>query len=606
MERISHFEIVRRLGQGGMGEVHEAVDLDLGRRVALKFVSGTNAHDPEALRRFEREARTAAALQHPHIATLFAFDRSTERPFLVMELLAGRTLRDVLAAGPLPMPDALGIVRDVAAALAYAHRHSVVHRDIKPENLMFDADGRVKVTDFGLARMTDASRLTRTGSTLGTPFYMAPELVRGTSSPGAESEDVGAAPADVFALGVTLYEMLTGTLPFRGPNALATLYAIAHDDAPPLRERRADAPPEVEALLARMLARDPAARPDAAEVASALGGVTGEAPAGGWASGVSRAFAPAEPVQSGAVTREMGGATTSAVTLPVERRPAAQAGLPVPAGGLVRRPRRGARLGAALAVIAAVGAAITWGVFARNAAASRRAVSLNNQGHDSLMAGRVEVAKARFEAALAIAPRYAEAKLNLAAVLARAGSADRAAQRYAEVLRENPRRPGLLAAAHYGLGELDLRAHAWPGAVAHLQEASRLDSTRAEYPNNLGYALVQAGRTAEALSTLRAAQARFPAEPAPLKNIALAWLAGGAPDSGLVAADRAVRLRPTFAAGWLAKLQCEAALGERTAALASLETLRGLSPTDAELAEALTAIRGIAAVRATQRRLPAR
>src|SRR5438094_5045768 len=185
--RVSHYEIVRLIGRGGMGEVYEALDLDLGRKVALKFIAAELAAEAEAFRRFEREARLAAALNHPHIATLFAFAREEGRPFIVMELMEGESLRARLAGGPLALPIALGIGRDVASALAHAHGRGIIHRDIKPENLMFDRDGIAKVTDFGLAKATQASRLTMTGASLGTAAYMAPESLRGESG----------APADV-------------------------------------------------------------------------------------------------------------------------------------------------------------------------------------------------------------------------------------------------------------------------------------------------------------------------------------------------------------------------------------------------------------------------
>ncbi len=600
MERVSHFEIVRRLGQGGMGEVFEAVDLDLGRPVALKFLAPGVASDEDALRRFEREARVAAALQHPHIATVFAFDRSTDRPFIVMELLGGRTLRELLAARPLEPGEALGLARPVAEALAYAHRRGVAHRDIKPENLMFDGEGVIKITDFGLARAGDASRLTRTGSALGTPSYMAPELLHGSAEDGA-----AATPADVFALGVTLYEMLAGELPFRGRNAMSTLYAIANASPRPLRELRPGVPTEAAALVARMLEKDPAARETAAGAAAALAALAGLAPAAGRPDLAAAAAGPRAVATTSEVT--LAGepaaaatpavATTSEVTLAAGPAMAAESGATTPASATPAPPRRPApalgrraRWLAGGAVAIALAALAGWGVVESGARSHRRAVALNNEGHDSLAAGRLAAARRRFEEALVLAPRYAEAKLNLAIVAGREGAPDRAAALYGEVLREHPRRGDLLAVAHFGLGELDLGSGAWPSAIAHLSEASRLDSARAEYPNNLAFALVRAGRADEALAVLRPARARFPAEPALLKNTALAWLAMGAPDSALAAADLAVRMRPAYAAGWLVRLECEVAMGDREAARASFEALGRLAPGEAMLAEARSAL----------------
>src|SRR5262245_15474143 len=142
--RVSHYQIVRLLGRGGMGEVFEAEDLDLKRRVALKFLAPALATDLESTRRFEREALAGAALNHPNIATIYAFEREGGRPFIAMELVPGERLRDRITRGPLPLGDALGIAREVAAALALAHARGIVHRDIKPENLMFDEHGAVK------------------------------------------------------------------------------------------------------------------------------------------------------------------------------------------------------------------------------------------------------------------------------------------------------------------------------------------------------------------------------------------------------------------------------------------------------------------------------
>jgi Flp pilus assembly protein TadD len=553
MERIAHYEIVRRLGRGGMGEVYEGTDLNLGRRVALKFVAPALASDPETLRRFEREARAAASLHHPRIATLFAFDRTTDRPFIVMELLGGRTLRDLIELGPQPVADAIAITRDVASALAFAHRHGIVHRDIKPENLMFDAEGGVKVTDFGLARTTDALRMTTTGATLGTAAYMAPETVpgfAGTVGGGGRAGPPGSA-ADVFALGVTVHELLTGSTPFRGDTPLAMLYSIVNEPPRPLREARPDVSPELESLVARMLEKDPAARPTADEVAREFG-------------------AP-------------GGA-------PMPVIPMSRSG----AGEVAAAPRGPASVSFAAPIIGILVVVVLgggWLLQQRLAGREHRAVILNNEGHDSLSAGNLAGARNLFQSALALAPRYGEAKLNLATTLHRGGDDNRAASLYGEVVAENHRRPDLMAEAHYGLGEIDLQAGAWQSAIEHLDRAARADTTRVEYRNNLAFALTQAGRTSEALAVLRSAQRLFPGEATLLKNAALAWFQAGAFDSARAAASEAVRLRPVYPAAWSLKVRSEAALGDLAAARASLEALRHLGPDPTTLAEAESAVR---------------
>src|SRR5262249_31381348 len=163
--------------RGGMGEVYEAKDLVLDRQVALKFLVHGLADDDDSRRRFEREAKSAAALTHPHIARLYALERDGDQSFMAMELLTGRTLRALLTPGPLPIGQATTIVRDVAGALAYAHSRpdQVVHRDIKPENLMFDEHQHIKITDFGLAKTSNSSNITQENTSLGTPAYMGPE-----------------------------------------------------------------------------------------------------------------------------------------------------------------------------------------------------------------------------------------------------------------------------------------------------------------------------------------------------------------------------------------------------------------------------------------------
>ncbi|NOT35326.1 MAG: tetratricopeptide repeat protein [Candidatus Eisenbacteria bacterium] len=249
-----------------------------------------------------------------------------------------------------------------------------------------------------------------------------------------------------------------------------------------------------------------------------------------------------------------------------------------------------------LVILSAVVVAAVW-MSSMRSQPSREAIALNNQGHDSLNSGRLQVARRHFQSALARSPRFAEAKLNLATVLHREGDDDAAAGLYGEVLREQPKRRELIAAAHYGLGEIDLQADAWPSAVAHLSAATLGDSARVEYPNNLAFALIRAGRTDEALATLRTAQQRFPGEPSLLKNAALAWFERARPDSALSAANAAVRLRPDFVAAWVLKTRSEAALGDLAAARASLATVERLGADESSVREAQDAVREAATPR---------
>jgi eukaryotic-like serine/threonine-protein kinase len=255
------YRLLQRLAVGGMSEVWTAHDLELDRRVAVKLL-GHDA-DPE---RFEREARAAAALAHPNICRLYDFGDTDGRRYIVLELLTGGSLEDRLPSGqPLSNPEAARIVQELASALAYAHAQGVVHRDVKPANVVFDEDRRAKLTDFGIARLTDLSTLTEAGTILGTAAYLSPEQARG--------EAVGPA-ADVYAFGVILYRMLTGQLPFEAENAIE-LAAMHAGEAPrPVASLRADAPPDLERVAMRALAKSPQDRPtDGTALLAELAGV---------------------------------------------------------------------------------------------------------------------------------------------------------------------------------------------------------------------------------------------------------------------------------------------------------------------------------------------
>jgi serine/threonine protein kinase len=378
--RILHYEILRLLGRGGMGEVYEARDTKLQRRVALKFIAPGLSADVASAQRFEREALSAAALSHPHIATLYALEHDGRAVFIAMELITGGSLRERMAQGPFAIPDALAIARDVAAALAHAHRRGIAHRDIKPENLMFNEEGAVKVMDFGLAHAVQASRLTLTGSTLGTAAYMAPESTRGA---------IGA-PADVFALGVVLYEMMTGALPFPGEHPLAQLYMIANEEPRPLRAIRPEVAPEVEAAVARLLIKDPEQRPDAATVARELSVLTGVAPP---------AAEPAPPAGAGAVAPERGAENLEIEHLPAPREEVALSPTP-------RRQRARALTTWSGIILVAISAVfvLRWSS-SRGAAGSERALQsrvLSDEAAGLILRGSADSAQALADSALGL------------------------------------------------------------------------------------------------------------------------------------------------------------------------------------------------------------
>ncbi len=204
---ISHYKILEKLGSGGMGEVWKAEDLKLGRQVALKFLASHLVSDPEVRKRFEREAKAAASLSHPNICYVHEIDEADGKSFLAMELVEGEGLDERIGKGPLPLGEGLDLAQQIADGLQAAHEKGVVHRDIKPGNIIITPDGRAKILDFGLALLTEGSKLTKLDTTVGTVAYMSPE-----QSQGAEVDH----RTDIWALGCILYEMVCGQRPFQG------------------------------------------------------------------------------------------------------------------------------------------------------------------------------------------------------------------------------------------------------------------------------------------------------------------------------------------------------------------------------------------------------
>lgn len=262
------FEMKELLGSGGMARVHRAHDTRLGRTVAVKTLLPELARDPEARRRFAREAQAAAALNHPGIVTVHDQDETSGEegivPFLVMEYIDGKTLEDIVEReAPLDVERAITITCDVLDALGHAHSRGTVHRDVKPANVMLTKSGAVKVADFGIARVVDAvTRITGTGLAVGTPGYMAPEQVL------AQQVD---ARSDLYAVGCLLTELLTGAVPFSGSTPLNVMYWHVHQPPPKPSERNREVPPELDAIVLKALAKDPGERPqDAAALRDSL------------------------------------------------------------------------------------------------------------------------------------------------------------------------------------------------------------------------------------------------------------------------------------------------------------------------------------------------
>ncbi|MGD9346207.1 MAG: protein kinase, partial [Candidatus Aminicenantes bacterium] len=256
IELAGKYKIEDVVGRGGMGIVYKAEDTKLKRHVALKFLPPELVQDDEARERFVLEARTAAALSHPNICTIHEINEEEGCSFIAMEYVEGQSLKDKLKQGPLGTEEALKIVLQVAEGLGEAHKKGIVHRDIKSANIMITEKSQAKVMDFGLAKVKGGTLLTREGTTLGTVAYMSPEQAQG--------EEVDNR-TDIWSLGVVLYEMLTGQLPFRGERESAILYSVVHEDPQPLKEAKPDLPVELQQIANRALKKKPAARYTTAE-----------------------------------------------------------------------------------------------------------------------------------------------------------------------------------------------------------------------------------------------------------------------------------------------------------------------------------------------------
>jgi len=248
---ISHYKILEKLGEGGMGVIYKAHDTKLDRPVALKFLRSGEFGAEEFKKRFIREARAAAGLNHPNICTIYEIDSVDEWIFIAMAYLDGVDLAKKIESGPLTVLDALDVAIQVGNALDAAHRKGVIHRDVKSANIMLTGDDRVKVMDFGLARVAGATVITKSPTTMGTAAYMSPQQARG--------EEVDER-ADIWSLGVCLYEMLVGALPFQGEYDTAVSFAILNTEPPPVSRLRPEVPLEIDQIIEKSMAKDLAAR----------------------------------------------------------------------------------------------------------------------------------------------------------------------------------------------------------------------------------------------------------------------------------------------------------------------------------------------------------
>lgn len=249
---VSHYKVVDYLGGGGMGVVYKAEDIKLKRTVALKFLPLEFTRNPEAKTRFMKEAQAASALDHPRIGTIYEVNETDDgHMYIAMAFYKGETLKDVLGRGPIPLKRVIELVLQVANGLASAHEKEITHRDIKPANVMITEDGFVKIVDFGLAKLGDSTKITKSGMAMGTPAYMSPEQVKGTQVDHR---------SDIWSLGIILYELLTGQLPFRGDNEMSMLYNIVNEEPAPASQFNSEIPSQIEKIIEHSIVKNASER----------------------------------------------------------------------------------------------------------------------------------------------------------------------------------------------------------------------------------------------------------------------------------------------------------------------------------------------------------
>ncbi len=296
------YRVVRKLGTGGMANVYLAEDQELGRRVAIKMLDDRHAQDEQFVERFRREAKNAAGLSHPNIVSIYDRGQAEGTYYIAMEYLEGRTLKELLVRrGPTPVAVAIDYARQILAALGFAHRNGIVHRDIKPHNVVVAPDGRLKVTDFGIAR-AGTSQMTETGSIIGTAQYLSPEQAKGAQVTPA---------SDIYSVGIVLYEMLTGSVPFTGdtPLEIAMKHLSARPEPP--SEQRPEVPHELDSIVLRALAKSPDDRYQSAD----------EMDADLARAGRGQAVAPETEEAATHVLRGDGATTLASAPTEVVRRP---------------------------------------------------------------------------------------------------------------------------------------------------------------------------------------------------------------------------------------------------------------------------------------------
>jgi Tfp pilus assembly protein PilF len=449
-------------GEGGMGVVFKAHDATLDRTLAIKVIRAASL-GPEGRERFLREARACSRISHPNIVTVYSAGEDDGRPYLAMEILEGRTLRQIIQQdGPVPWDKAVRWVRDILGALERLHAEGIVHRDLKPDNIILTNDNIVKLMDFGIARLASSATMTQEGAALGTVYYMSPEQVRG------EKVD---ARSDIFAMGGVLYQLLTGRLPFPGEEPLSVMYLIQNEAPKPLAEFSLDVPPELTAILDRALAKNLSDRfPDASSFRTALGGLLQD-------EGFSTAQLAAATKKQRVLTR-----------------------IVIPA-----------------LVLVAIAAVLVIHRFSGTGLPHDRklAVQHNELGQSLEKQGEPARAEDEYRQAILADPSYAIPWNNLGVLALSRHDLQEADSLFGEAVSRN----NTYAAALYNNGTTRWDLKDLAGAEARFKQCLSADSSMVECYNNYGALLIQENRIDEASDILRAGLARKPDNPYLLKNM---------------------------------------------------------------------------------------
>jgi tetratricopeptide (TPR) repeat protein len=456
---VSHYEILEKLGEGGMGIVYKARDNVLDRIVALKFVTVAASLQEDLKDRLIREARALAAINHPNICTIFDFCESEGHPCIVMEYVEGEELNAVIRDQPLPQDKVLDIGIQIAKALDAAHAKGIIHRDLKADNIMLDRSGRVRVMDFGLAKLTMGSKYTRSGMTLGTAAYMSPEQAQGSTVDKR---------SDLYSLGVILYQMITGRLPFVADHELAVMYSIVNEPPVPPGEYNPDMDPVLEAMILKAMVKESEAR---------------YADAGEMADGMTR-IKKGEPDQKSSMAAGKDVAALRQLSKNLFR-------WGVPAG---------------VVIAALIFSLFRWGPFSQRAKNEQLAWQFAEQGRAYIKANEPVLAVSALRRSLEYDPGMVKVWNLLGTVYINTGRTDSAFHCIQKAIELDD----TYGPAHYNLGYAFENQGSFTEAVKAYNEAIKCDPELTEAYSTLGNVLMQLGRHDEAIRILNRALEQTP------------------------------------------------------------------------------------------------